>query len=119
MTKEYRVLVVDDAKNIHEDIKIYLDSNLSDEENKLVNLKNKLREGPDNKPDDSIRFTIDDAYQGEEAITMVKNAEKDGNPYALVIMDIVMPPRNGRCSDNQRNMETLPVHRGNHNHGFR
>lgn len=92
MTKEYRVLVVDDAKNIHEDIKIFLKPFFSDEENKLVDLKNKLCETNNNRTDTSVRFTIDDAYQGEEAIAMVENAEREDDPYALIIMDIVMPP---------------------------
>ena len=92
MVKEYRVLVVDDAKNIHEDIRLYLKPAFSEDENMLVDLKNRLCESDDSEMDTSVRFYIDDAFQGEEAIALVERAEKEGDPYALVIMDIVMPP---------------------------
>nr|WP_246722608.1 response regulator [Aliikangiella sp. G2MR2-5] len=37
-------------------------------------------------------YQIDDAYQGEEAIQQVVNAQKEGNPYAMIFMDVRMPP---------------------------
>lgn len=37
-------------------------------------------------------YVIDDAYQGNEAVQMVQRAEEKGTPYALVFMDVRMPP---------------------------
>src|SRR5690606_6305049 len=39
-----------------------------------------------------IRYSIDDAYQGSEAVEMVKRARESGDPYSLVFMDVRMPP---------------------------
>ena len=37
-------------------------------------------------------YVIDDAYQGAEAIRMVDSAAEEGFPYALIFMDVRMPP---------------------------
>ena len=38
------------------------------------------------------KYQLDHAYQGEEALKMVAAAEKDNMPYALLFMDVRMPP---------------------------
>ena len=37
-------------------------------------------------------YELDHAYQGEEAFTKVKEAEESGRPYAVLFMDVRMPP---------------------------
>jgi signal transduction histidine kinase len=37
-------------------------------------------------------FVLEHAYQGDEALKMVRNAAAENNPYSLVFMDIRMPP---------------------------
>ncbi|HEX2954917.1 MAG TPA: diguanylate cyclase, partial [Bacillota bacterium] len=39
-----------------------------------------------------IHYEIDDAFQGDDAVQMVRNAEDEGRPYGLIFMDVRMPP---------------------------
>jgi len=97
MTKpSKRILIVDDNKQIHEDFKSIIlphESDL-DEENEL--LGEELFGDEDtfsNTASGALAgYTIDDAYQGEDAINMVEQAYKEGAPYCLVFMDVRMPP---------------------------
>jgi len=41
---------------------------------------------------ETVTYRIDSAFQGKDAIRMVAEAEEEGNPYALVFMDVRMPP---------------------------
>lgn len=87
-----RILIVDDNVSIHEDFKNILGS-ISDfwrKGNELKMLEKDLF-GESEQESDTI-YEIDDAFQGEEAINMFNMAEKEGNPYTLVFMDVRMPP---------------------------
>ena len=90
-----RILVVDDNKDIHEDIKYILDSSdHSDNSLETRFLKDELfgEEADSEKFVVNIKYRIDDAYQGEEAIRMVESAQIEKYPYALIFMDVRMPP---------------------------
>jgi two-component system cell cycle sensor histidine kinase/response regulator CckA len=86
-----RILLVDDNPAIHEDFKkVLLDSQscndaLDDAEAML------FEEKPKPKPQ-LARFTIESAYQGQEALEKVRQAIAKGEPFALVFMDVRMPP---------------------------
>ncbi len=90
-----RLLVVDDNANIHEDIRFILDpvsGGASDDE--LLRLKADLFPHPLRMPPvlPDIRYRIDDAWQGEEAVRLVAEAVDAGDPYAIVLLDVKMPP---------------------------
>ncbi len=99
-----RILLVDDSKSIHNDIKALLRPPKPVKSNKVSALQQKLfdpnggRSDPGHKglPEYTQRFIheyeIDDAYQGEQSVEMVNAAAADGYPYALVFMDVRMPP---------------------------
>jgi diguanylate cyclase len=95
-----RILIVDDNKDIHEDIKYILNAPISKFEYMETQLlKNELFGEEDAKIKNSpyslvrsIQYKIDDAYQGEEAIKMVETAKLEGYPYSLIFMDVRMPP---------------------------
>ena len=96
--KSAKILIADDNKDIHDDIKYILDSS-SDEaedyqETRLLKEelfgKNALSDKFETVVD--IKYRIDDAYQGEEAVKMVKAAKDSGDPYSLIFMDVRMPP---------------------------
>lgn len=90
-----RILVVDDNKDIHEDIKYILDSSVhSDNYLETRSLKDELfgENADSEKLVFDIRYRVDDAYQGEEAIRMVESAQIEKYPYALIFMDVRMPP---------------------------
>jgi signal transduction histidine kinase/AmiR/NasT family two-component response regulator len=94
MNKKRHILVVDDNDAIHEDIEYILTSNNSDEE--LQYLEASLFGGNNGKentnPGKGITYDIDHAYQGEEALEMVRKAQESEYPYSLIFMDVRMPP---------------------------
>lgn len=88
--KNRRVLVIDDNRAIHEDFRKILAANtatlaaLDDSEAALFG-----------RPADVVpqmQFVIDSAFQGHEAVELVKKALADGQPYALAFVDVRMPP---------------------------
>ncbi len=91
--KRARILIVDDNETIHDDLKKVLET--KKETNRLEALKSELF-GEELKANSAqiktIEYSIDDAYQGEEAIIMVDKAAAGDDPYALIFMDARMPP---------------------------
>jgi diguanylate cyclase (GGDEF)-like protein len=93
-----KILIADDNRDIHEDIKYILDSSASAmldyQETKL--LKDELfGEESDFVKNDiivDIKYRIEDAYQGQDAVKMVESARNSGDPYSVIFMDVRMPP---------------------------
>lgn len=83
-----RILVVDDTPAIHQDFRKILspgtngNDSLDDTESLLFGTPHVSQ----------LQFQIDSAYQGEEALELVKRAQAEGQPYALVFADMRMPP---------------------------
>jgi PAS domain S-box-containing protein len=84
----YRVLIVDDNKSIHDDLRKILVGDdsvstdlLGDEE--LLFEKVQVRRA---------RFRVDSAYQGQDGLEMMSRAVAEGCPYALAFVDVRMPP---------------------------
>jgi two-component system sensor histidine kinase/response regulator len=91
-----RILIVDDNLDIHEDFKKILLAHPDGKDAETRSLEKTLF-GRENDSGDRAsapfpHYSIDDAYQGEEAIDMVDAAEHRNDPYAMVFMDIRMPP---------------------------
>jgi len=86
----FRVLVVDDAKGIHEDITKILrppaarNAELEELEEAVL--------GAARRELTRARFRIDSAFRGEEGIARVQRALDEGDPYALAFVDVLMPP---------------------------
>src|SRR5262249_9048110 len=47
-------------------------------------------EAPENEPEPVYR--LESAFQGEEALEIVRRASQDGRPYPLAFVDVRMPP---------------------------
>lgn len=83
-----RILIVDDTTSIHADFRKILcaDANghasLDSIEETLFGTAPAVRQ----------TFVLDSAYQGEEALALVTQALADNAPYALVFIDMRMPP---------------------------
>lgn len=95
MENKNRILLVDDNEAIHEDIEAILSSHQANGDNELQQLEDELFGGSISGSADvltNIKYKIDHAYQGEEAIRMVAEAAENKTPYALVFMDVRMPP---------------------------
>jgi two-component system, sensor histidine kinase and response regulator len=107
MTLEKRILIVDDNRSIHEDftkilsIKTDALQGMDEMESLLFNVSKPVQQK-------TPVFIIDSAYQGEEAIEMVDLAEKQGHPYALIFMDVRMPPGINGIETIARIWETHP-----------
>ena len=85
-----RILVIDDNRAIHEDFRKIL--NLGCGVNrKLSAFEDELfgATTPEENPDG---FEISSAFQGQEALEMVRRAEADGRPFAMAFVDVRMPP---------------------------
>ncbi len=93
-----RLLIVDDNKAIHEDFLKVLSQKKNLEAIELDNLERELF-GDDNEASgfhdkwlSQIDYEIDSAFQGEEALDKVRQAAQEQCPYALIYMDVRMPP---------------------------
>ncbi|MET1066990.1 MAG: EAL domain-containing protein [Pseudomonas prosekii] len=83
-----RILIIDDTPSIHLDFRKILDpdahveQSLAGTEEALFGITQPER----------LTFQLDSAYQGEEALQLVKRARAEGRPYALAFIDMRMPP---------------------------
>ncbi|HEY3897710.1 MAG TPA: response regulator [Chthoniobacter sp.] len=85
-----RILLVDDNPAIHEDFrKILLGPSRNRTE--LDAMESVLFDTP-HVPVNVTTFELDSAYQGKEALEKVKQAMKNGKPYAMAFVDVRMPP---------------------------
>jgi two-component system cell cycle sensor histidine kinase/response regulator CckA len=85
----HRILVVDDNQAIHADFRkiLSLDAKVEafeDEEAKVF--------GREAAKPQRVPFELDFAFQGQEALTLVQAAVAAGRRYAMVFMDVRMPP---------------------------
>ena len=86
----YRILVIDDNRAIHEDFRKILCPS-SAEATALGEAEAKLFDEPARARQSAV-FDIDSAYQGEEGLERVRQSHASGRPYALAIVDVRMPP---------------------------
>ena len=88
--KPRRILVIDDNRSIHEDFRKILGSKqggnsaLDEVESELFG---------DTKVEANVtELEIDSAYQGQEAVALVRAALAQGRPYSMAFVDVRMPP---------------------------
>ncbi len=84
-----RILIVDDNRSIHEDFQKILGP-AATERDDLNALHEQLFGAALEAAEDC--FELSAAYQGEEALEMVRAARAQGRPYALLFVDVRMPP---------------------------
>lgn len=91
----YRILIADDNESIHRDFDKILSSKVEDNE-EMRNLERQLFSADIRKERYQVNLTrdfeLDHAYQGDEALKMVRTAASENRPYSLIFMDIRMPP---------------------------
>ncbi len=91
-----RILIVDDNESIHEDFRKVLIVEKNEDQEALEELESELF-GDDKAEnivakEDAITYQVDSAMQGQEALIMVEQAATEGRPYAMIFMDVRMPP---------------------------
>src|SRR5882672_1351622 len=89
MSKNRRILIIDDNPSIHADFKNILlprqqTGHLQDMESAIF--------GEDENKAPAITFEVDCASQGQEGYAKVLEAVKAGRPYATAFVDVRMPP---------------------------
>ncbi len=84
-----RILIVDDNPAIHEDFKKILAPAQSNDE--LDALESSLFGESRPKTPQEV-YVVDSAFQGQEALEMVRQSVHDANRYALAFIDMRMPP---------------------------
>jgi signal transduction histidine kinase len=87
-----RILLVDDNPAIHDDfhrVLLHDDSELRELDSEAAAL---FGNEVDAEPIEAVKFELDSAHQGEEALAKVKEACEAGNPYAMAFVDMRMPP---------------------------
>ncbi|MCV6590529.1 MAG: ATP-binding protein [Marinobacterium sp.] len=99
-----RILLVDDTQNIHDDFRKVLcpvqqdnhldllEADLFGDDAPPTTRNNPADNQPVNSPQPDIRFELDSAYQGEQALEKVMAACQAQRPYAMVFVDVRMPP---------------------------
>jgi two-component system, NtrC family, sensor kinase len=85
-----KILIVDDQQLIHKDFRKILSHDQS--ENELDELETKLLGSSPQRTIQLPKYQIDSAFQGEEALEMVKRAHAENIPYEVVFVDMRMPP---------------------------
>jgi diguanylate cyclase (GGDEF)-like protein len=89
-TANRRILVVDDNEAIHADFRSVLLPR--EDAGELDALSAAIFSAEQRARLPALRYEIDSAYQGEEALQLVKAAQEAGRPYALAFVDVRMPP---------------------------
>lgn len=84
-----RILVIDDNVLIHEDFRKILSA---DESNADMDRLRSSLFGSTGANGRAEPFELDFAEQGQQGFDYVLHARKDGHPYALVFVDMRMPP---------------------------
>ncbi len=88
--KNRRILVIDDNRAIHADFKKILCS-ATPGKIALDELESTFF-GEAKPSGQSISFQVDSAFQGQEGYKLVQQSIADGRPYAMLFMDVRMPP---------------------------
>jgi signal transduction histidine kinase/FixJ family two-component response regulator len=86
--QDFRLLIVDDTPAIHEDFRKILFPGQNPE---LAKLETQLFGSPAGTIP-RLRFVLDSAYQGQQALALVQRGLAENRPYALAFVDVRMPP---------------------------
>ncbi len=87
-----RILIVDDTPAIHADVRKILCPEVTKEAATLASLENELFGEPSDPAPVAPSFSVDSAFQGQEALKLVEKAVAEKAPYAMSIVDMRMPP---------------------------
>ncbi|MCY1078427.1 response regulator [Archangium lansingense] len=88
-THNRRILIVDDNEDIHDDFRRILQPR--EDTSELDSLEAMLL-GEASATPKPPKFELTSAFQGTEALAKVREALKNGTPYALAFIDMRMPP---------------------------
>ena len=90
LSPNHRILIVDDNPSIHEDFRKVL-CPLSPDKSEIQNLKTALFDSAP-KAVSVTEFELISAFQGHEALALVKQSLVERRPFAMAFLDVRMPP---------------------------
>lgn len=90
IVKNNRILIVDDTPTIHEDFRKILLGNVKAEPS-LLELESSFFGNSASKVATPL-FEMESAFQGEQALELVRNAVQRSEPFAVAFIDMRMPP---------------------------
>ncbi|HVV01738.1 MAG TPA: response regulator, partial [Verrucomicrobiae bacterium] len=90
LTPNHRILIVDDNESIHGDFQGILRRDITT--NSAVNKMEEILFEEVKPAGEQSAFELDSAFQGQEALEMVKASVEQNRPYALAFVDVRMPP---------------------------
>src|SRR5581483_9075105 len=85
----FRILVIDDTPEIHDDFRKILCERRS--ASKLEAAESALFGAADSLARQRV-FEVDSAFQGEHGLAKIYHALQEGRPYSMAFLDIHMPP---------------------------
>jgi two-component system sensor histidine kinase/response regulator len=88
--KNRRILLIDDSESIHKDFQMIL-ANTDADMAVLHEAKAAIFSGT-SRSSQRISFELDSAFQGRDGLEKVRQAMREGRPYAMAFVDIRMPP---------------------------
>ncbi|MDZ7637228.1 MAG: response regulator [Bryobacterales bacterium] len=83
-----RILVIDDNRAIHEDIRKILLGDVNESPDLLADEALLF----DEQQEESATFEISSAYQGQEGLALLERSIEEGHPFAMAFVDVRMPP---------------------------
>jgi CheY-like chemotaxis protein len=89
---DYRVLIVDDTRAIHDDLRKVLGCSQGDTPVAAFDMMDAELFGSAQPQPPPLRVSCDSAYQGEEALDMLERGIAAARPYAVAFVDMRMPP---------------------------
>lgn len=95
MKMNRRILIVDDREDLRKQLARLLSHSDSKSETSSLIQQIRNRISPDNEPADNshrVIYEIDAADQGKSAYEMVKDSFTRNEPYAMIFLDMRMPP---------------------------
>jgi CheY-like chemotaxis protein len=86
----YRILVIDDNQDIHNDFRKILCGEKSS--NSRLDAAEAALFGSPNPTEHRSEFEVDSAYQAQDGLAQVLQAIHEGRPYTMAFVDVRMPP---------------------------
>jgi PAS domain S-box-containing protein len=88
--KNRRILLIDDSESIHKDFQMILAN--ADTDTAVLHEAKAAIFGESSRSSQRISFEFDSAFQGRDGLKKVRQALREGRPYAMAFVDIRMPP---------------------------
>lgn len=95
MDANRKILVVDDQEDLRTQVARMLEARSANSETSslLEQIRNRISKQTEAKPKTSaVTYQVDTVGQGQDAYEMVKNSFAEHQPYALMFLDMRMPP---------------------------